>query len=683
MGWIIRLKKKQLVGGTGEDDVYPITSTGAVYNEGGKDLDTILRELQEAQYAKVLQEVAKNGNTLHFSYTDETTKDIQLPNAFTDVDLTKNGDDNTITFTFADGTNKSITITAPEQKQADWNETNQDDPAYIKNKPNIEGRVQSDWNQLDTNAADYIKNKPAIPVIDAVDIDVTSWGSTNDYKFWTQGLNNYTPNKKSLLYAVGLSLRYQGTGVYTRIHIKQDFEITNETAIDTSNCEIIGHSRTIQMNNQSIYLTGRYFKASDLRLSRISDGSSGDSSAMNTACIRQSMQFVSYIVFDSVTFFNWARAATSDIQSGVLYPRSFDWINVTNAGTSKSLHITCRDCQFPVRPTRLGDNYKSAVLAADYSNCLIRVDVPNERIGAFSIEMTGTVGGIDGTTKSIIGPQKVLAHLSESVQEDMFLYSDGSVDYRYTLGNAADTITPKANGYYSEHKCRIWWGMNNQQIANGGNGGSSTPTPTPSNAVTDVLVNGTSVVSNNIANITIPESGGGSSQQPSFTMPKGCILAWYGSIESIPSGWALCDGRTVNGLKTPNLQDKFILGGGVVGSGDHFGNVKDTGGYHLSQAKTTIYAKDIPVHRHVFTDDTHADNAISYGQIKHTGDSTLDGVHTFSADNSGNGRHYLTGDDIYDYNAAKVNTATSKTITSNDFSIMPPYMILAYIMYVG
>lgn len=38
----------------------------------------------------------------------------------------------------------------------------------------------------------------------------------------------------------------------------------------------------------------------------------------------------------------------------------------------------------------------------------------------------------------------------------------------------------------------------------------------------------------------------------------GMIVSWSGSIVSIPSGWALCDGN--NG--TPNLTDKFIVGAG-------------------------------------------------------------------------------------------------------------------------
>ena len=51
-----------------------------------------------------------------------------------------------------------------EQKQADWNETDTDDPAYIKNKPTIPAaQEQADWNETDTDDPAYIKNKPTIP----------------------------------------------------------------------------------------------------------------------------------------------------------------------------------------------------------------------------------------------------------------------------------------------------------------------------------------------------------------------------------------------------------------------------------------------------------------------------------------------------------------------------------------
>ena len=43
-----------------------------------------------------------------------------------------------------------------------------------------------------------------------------------------------------------------------------------------------------------------------------------------------------------------------------------------------------------------------------------------------------------------------------------------------------------------------------------------------------------------------------------YLVPGGFIGMWSGSAETIPTGWALCDGT--NG--TPDLTDRFILGAG-------------------------------------------------------------------------------------------------------------------------
>lgn len=52
----------------------------------------------------------------------------------------------------------------PAQVQADWNQSDNTQVDYIKNKPTIPAaQVQSDWNQSDNQAVDYIKNKPTIP----------------------------------------------------------------------------------------------------------------------------------------------------------------------------------------------------------------------------------------------------------------------------------------------------------------------------------------------------------------------------------------------------------------------------------------------------------------------------------------------------------------------------------------
>jgi len=50
-----------------------------------------------------------------------------------------------------------------------------------------------------------------------------------------------------------------------------------------------------------------------------------------------------------------------------------------------------------------------------------------------------------------------------------------------------------------------------------------------------------------------------------ITIPVGGIIIWSGSIASIPTGWALCNGSS----GTPDLRSKFIVGaGGVYAVGD-------------------------------------------------------------------------------------------------------------------
>ncbi len=43
-------------------------------------------------------------------------------------------------------------------------------------------------------------------------------------------------------------------------------------------------------------------------------------------------------------------------------------------------------------------------------------------------------------------------------------------------------------------------------------------------------------------------------------VPTGAILMWSGSDADVPEGFALCDGRVVNGRQTPNLVSSFIRG---------------------------------------------------------------------------------------------------------------------------
>jgi microcystin-dependent protein len=72
------------------------------------------------------------------------------------------------------------------------------------------------------------------------------------------------------------------------------------------------------------------------------------------------------------------------------------------------------------------------------------------------------------------------------------------------------------------------------------------------------------------------------------TVPIGTIVMWSGS--TVPDGWALCNGQTANGVRTPDLRNKFI-----VGAGDEY-SIGDKGGEKTH--KLTI--QEMPSHRHSY-----------------------------------------------------------------------------------
>lgn len=138
----------------------------------------------------------------------------------------------------------------------------------------------------------------------------------------------------------------------------------------------------------------------------------------------------------------------------------------------------------------------------------------------------------------------------------------------------------------------------------------------------------------------------------SFTV--GMIMLWSGSIGSIPSGWAICDGN--NG--TPNLTDKFIVGAGssyaVGGTGGSADSIV------VSHTHTASSVVTDPGHNHTYTFKAATGGTLSGGDPNSISNTTVN-----------------TGTSTTGITVATTNASTGASGTNAN---LPPYYALAYIM---
>ncbi len=126
----------------------------------------------------------------------------------------------------------------------------------------------------------------------------------------------------------------------------------------------------------------------------------------------------------------------------------------------------------------------------------------------------------------------------------------------------------------------------------------------------------------------------------SMHIPKGLIAMWSGSIEAIPTGWALCDGQ--NG--TPDLRDRFI-----VGAGNSY-DVGDTGG----EERVTLSSSQIPRHRH----SSGTLSTSSGGGHSHRGSSASAGSHSH-----GSGKLSTSSAGSHSHSSGTLSTSTTGSHT--------------------
>lgn len=165
------------------------------------------------------------------------------------------------------------------------------------------------------------------------------------------------------------------------------------------------------------------------------------------------------------------------------------------------------------------------------------------------------------------------------------------------------------------------------------------------------------------------------------TIPLKGIIMWSGNPSDLPDGWALCNGQNINGIQTPNLSGRFIVGVGVAsdpGAGPSNYQIEDQGG----KERYTLTTDEMPSHNHTGTTSTNgahrhgipADDGGGGGYgyrdrtIKSDGDCVgCDANHYGYTDNEGNHAH---------------SVSTNNVGGGKSFDNRPPYFALAYIMRV-
>lgn len=141
---------------------------------------------------------------------------------------------------------------------------------------------------------------------------------------------------------------------------------------------------------------------------------------------------------------------------------------------------------------------------------------------------------------------------------------------------------------------------------------------------------------------------------PSISIPVGLICIWSGS--EVPDGWSLCDGT--NG--TPDLRGRFVLGE----SQSH--QIGETGG----SEEVKLTEEQMPEHRHAQQRNSSSTSETAHNIYANSGN--VSAIYSTFASSA-----FEKGDPYSGY------LYTRATGSSKAHSNMPPYYVLAYIMYVG
>jgi hypothetical protein len=247
----------------------------------------------------------------------------------------------------------------------------------------------------------------------------------------------------------------------------------------------------------------------------------------------------------------------------------------------------------------------------------------------------------------------------------LILGSGCQIDKPYIINNGlADTVTVKnttGTGIDVPAGKSMWVYNNGTNVVEVtthtpvSSGGTGLSTLTSNNVI---IGNGTSAVQfvapGTSGNLLTSDGTTWTSAASPTAFLTGMIILWSGSIASIPSGFALCDGAS----GTPDLRDRFIVGAGSTYAVDATGGSADA---------------TLPTHTHtatsVVTDPSHQ-HSVPSGSAGASNYALGGPAGSFSASQT-------TG---LQSTGITVATTNANAGTSGTNANLPPYYALAYIM---
>lgn len=182
--------------------------------------------------------------------------------------------------------------------------------------------------------------------------------------------------------------------------------------------------------------------------------------------------------------------------------------------------------------------------------------------------------------------------------------------------------------------------------------------------------------------------------------PVGGIIMWSGTIASIPSGWALCDGTS----GTPDLRNRFIIGAGyswrppgqvggafaftssINGAHAHSATIENSGSHahNISVTGTALTLDQIPPHAHTvyYNRNTPSGGSGDTADFNHGAAVQARSYTTAAAGGNGSAANAHSHSSFADAQGLHSHVATVLTNGDHTHTVdcVPPFYALAFIM---